>query len=60
MASTIVEAPLEIQRSGLTIPQEHLESCRALNLTTQGNCAGNTQNLEDVAACRVYDTDPWG
>lgn len=60
MAATIIEAPLDLQREGITIPHQHLESCRALNLTTQGNCAGNTQNLEDTASCRVYDTDPWG
>ncbi|KAH7048258.1 iron transport multicopper oxidase FET3 precursor, partial [Macrophomina phaseolina] len=47
MAGTIIEAPLELQQSGLTIPPQHLASCRALNLTTRGNCAGNTANLED-------------
>ncbi|GME55867.1 Multicopper oxidase type 1 [Neofusicoccum parvum] len=60
MAATIVEAPIQIQRLGIDIPQQHLEACRALNLTTQGNCAGNTQNLDDTDSCHVYDTDPWG
>ncbi|KKY28050.1 putative multicopper oxidase type 1 [Diplodia seriata] len=60
MASTIVEAPLDLQREGVVVPQNHLDSCRAMNLTTSGNCAGNTADLSDTAACHVYDTDPWG
>lgn len=60
MAATIVEAPIQLQQLGIEIPQDHLDSCRAMNLSTSGNCAGNTQNLDDTASCHEYDTDPWG
>jgi iron transport multicopper oxidase len=47
LIATMVEAPLEIQKS-LTIPQNHLDACKAANVPTAGNAAGNTVNVLDL------------
>jgi iron transport multicopper oxidase len=47
--ATFVEAPLEIQSSLKgKIPQDHLDTCSALDVPTAGNAAGNTANLLDL------------
>jgi iron transport multicopper oxidase len=47
LAATLIEAPLEIQKS-LTIPKDHLDACAVGNIPTAGNAAGNTKNLLDL------------
>lgn len=39
----MVEAPLELQNK--TIPQNHLDVCKALGMPTSGNAAANTEDL---------------
>lgn len=48
LAITLVEAPLEIQKNEVDIPTLNYEACKALNIPTKGNAAGNTDllNLE--------------
>lgn len=48
LVATFVEAPLELQKS-LTIPENHLEACKAGGVPTIGNAAGNSQNLLDLS-----------
>ncbi|KAJ4288632.1 hypothetical protein N0V90_011869 [Kalmusia sp. IMI 367209] len=49
LVATIIEAPLSIQKqlSG-KIPQNHLDACKAGSVPTQGNAAGNTEDLLDL------------
>lgn len=47
LIATMVEAPLEIQKS-ITIPQNHLDACKAGNTLYEGNAAGNTINFLDL------------
>ena len=44
----MIEMPMELQASGLTIPQDHLDICRAQGVPTAGNAVGNTVNLLDL------------
>ena len=48
LVATMIEMPAELQASGLTIPQDHLDICRAQGIPTAGNSAGNTQDLFDL------------
>lgn len=52
LIATMIEAPLEIQKS-LTIPQNHLDVCKAANTSTEGNAAGNTVDLLDLIGANV-------
>ncbi|KAK5703725.1 hypothetical protein LTR97_002738 [Elasticomyces elasticus] len=47
LAATIIEAPLELQKT-LTIPEDHLEVCREAGVATEGNAAGNTVDVLDL------------
>ncbi|TKA66614.1 hypothetical protein B0A55_08152 [Friedmanniomyces simplex] len=47
LAATFVEAPLELQKT-LTIPEDHLEACRARGIPIAGNAAGNTVDMLDL------------
>lgn len=47
LAATLIEAPLEMQKT-LTIPEDHLEVCRAAGLPVAGNAAGNTIDVMDL------------
>ena len=44
----MIEAPDELQKT-LTIPEDHLEACRAQGLPVAGNAAGNTVDLLDMS-----------
>ena len=44
----MIEAPLALQESGLTIPQDHLDNCQKQSVPTVGNAAGNTANVFDL------------
>ncbi|KAG5914460.1 hypothetical protein E4U42_000478 [Claviceps africana] len=48
LMATFVEAPTELQKS-LTIPADHLAACRAGDVPTVGNAAGNTKDLLDLS-----------
>ena len=52
LIATMVEAPLEIQKS-ITIPQNHLDACKAGNTLYEGNAAGNTVNFLDLTGANV-------
>lgn len=47
LAATMIEAPLELQETQ-SIPQDHLEVCRAIGTPSEGNAAGNTVDLFDL------------
>ncbi|GAP88601.1 putative multicopper oxidase [Rosellinia necatrix] len=48
LIATMVEAPLTLQQSGLTIPQSHLDVCAAQQVATTGNAAGNAVDFTDL------------
>ena len=48
LVATMIESPLDLQ-STITIPNDHLQACKAQNMGTAGNAAGNTQNLLDLS-----------
>ncbi|EON62976.1 hypothetical protein W97_02202 [Coniosporium apollinis CBS 100218] len=50
MTVTIIEDPSRLQKEQW-IPDNHLESCKALNIPVAGNCAGNVENLSDNSQC---------
>ncbi|UNI20006.1 hypothetical protein JDV02_006143 [Purpureocillium takamizusanense] len=47
LMATFVEAPTELQKQ-ITIPQDHLDVCKAAGQPTAGNAAGNTVDLLDL------------
>lgn len=47
LVATMVEAPLELQMT-LTIPQNHLDVCKAAGVPTAGNAAANTVDFFDL------------
>lgn len=52
LIATFVEAPTELQ-STLKIPDDHLNACKKLGVPTEGNAAGNTEDLYDLAGAHV-------
>ncbi|KAL5615257.1 hypothetical protein BROUX41_005311 [Berkeleyomyces rouxiae] len=51
LAATFIEAPLELQKT-LVIPDEHLDTCKAIGVKTEGNAAGNAEDFLDLAGER--------
>ncbi|KAH6891173.1 Cupredoxin [Thelonectria olida] len=47
LIATFVENPLELQKT-ISIPDNHLEACKAAGMATQGNAAGNTEDYLDL------------
>ncbi|KAF2497204.1 iron transport multicopper oxidase FET3 precursor [Lophium mytilinum] len=47
LIATMVEAPLILQDT-LTLPADHLAACKAADMPTAGNAAGNTINVLDL------------
>ncbi|KAK5160948.1 hypothetical protein LTS14_000741 [Recurvomyces mirabilis] len=47
LAATLIEAPLDMQKT-LTIPQDHLDVCKAGGVPIAGNAAGNTVDVLDL------------
>lgn len=47
LAAVMIEAPLDLQKT-LTIPQSHLDICKASGTLTEGNAAGNTEDYYDL------------
>lgn len=56
LAVTLIEAPLDIQKT-LTIPQNHYDVCTNASWPTQGNAAGNTQDVFDLTG-QTHSTPP--
>ncbi|KAG6137921.1 hypothetical protein E4U38_000812 [Claviceps purpurea] len=48
LMATFIEAPTELQKK-VSIPEDHLAVCRAGNVPTKGNAAGNTKDLLDLS-----------
>lgn len=48
----MIEAPLEMQKV-LQIPEDQYSACKALNIPTAGNAAGNTQDPYDLKGANV-------
>ncbi|KAK8153972.1 conidial pigment biosynthesis oxidase Abr1/brown 1 [Phyllosticta citrichinensis] len=59
MAAVMIEAPEQLQRSGIEIPSDHLAACRRQDITPSGNCAGSPRLL-DTASCRQFERHPSG
>jgi iron transport multicopper oxidase len=55
LSATIIEAPQEL--TGLTIPADHAAACKAQNIPTSGNAAGNT-NYTDLTGANVVPPFP--
>ena len=59
--ATIIEAPEVLGASGLKIPQDHLDACKAYPMLSAGNAAGNTQNpLDLTGSVTEVSTDFYG
>jgi iron transport multicopper oxidase len=52
LSMLMIEAPTQIQER-VTIPADHFQACKAGNVPSVGNAAGNTQNLLDLAGQNV-------
>lgn len=60
-SATIIEAPEKLDSSGLTIPQNHLDVCKAYPMQTAGNAAGNTQDpLNLNGSVTAFSSDGYG
>ncbi|KAI1827062.1 multicopper oxidase [Xylaria intraflava] len=52
LSANIIVAPDILQKT-ITIPPDHLNACRRLNIPTAGNAAGNTQNPLNLTGAPV-------
>lgn len=52
LIATFVEQPLELQKT-LTLPQNHLDACKAGDVPSAGNAAGNTKDYLDLTGENV-------
>ena len=61
MAVTFIEAPTELQKLNLAIPDNHRQACQLQGIKMQGNAAGTTVNWLDLTGA---PTEPplenWG
>ncbi|PVI00038.1 Ferroxidase [Periconia macrospinosa] len=49
LVATMIEAPLDLQKQLRgKVPPDHLQNCKAANIATEGNAAGNTIDLADL------------
>ena len=62
LIATFVENPLALQSSlADSIPASHLDACKAGNVPTAGNAAGNTEDVFDLSGeNKAPDTLPAG
>jgi len=61
LTATFIEAPHQLQAQGLTLPQNHIDACKAQGIPTVGNAAGNSQNWLDLTgAPTVPPLQDWG
>ena len=47
LAAVMIEAPEALQNS-LVVPENHYDMCRALDVPTRGNAAGNTVDVYNL------------
>jgi iron transport multicopper oxidase len=47
LAMTLIEAPLQMQQR-MSIPNDHIDTCRAAGVQYEGNAAGNTEDYTDL------------
>ncbi|KAF7556921.1 hypothetical protein G7Z17_g994 [Cylindrodendrum hubeiense] len=47
LIATFIEAPLDLQKT-ISLPSNHFEVCKAGNVSTEGNAAGNTDDYLDL------------
>lgn len=60
-SAVFVEAPDVLASSGLTIPQNHIDVCKAYPMDYSGNAAGNDINaLNLTGAPDTVPHDSWG
>jgi iron transport multicopper oxidase len=61
LTATFIEAPTELQRLGLRIPDSHRDTCNRLGIKMRGNAAGNDRDWLDLTG---QNTEPplqdWG
>jgi hypothetical protein len=57
LTATIIEAPEDLQAS-VTIPAQHLDACKAQNIPTEGNAAGNKGNWTDLFGANTSPPNP--
>lgn len=61
LLATIIEAPLQLQKSQPTIPSAMASICAAQGVPTAGNAAGNAKNYTDLSgAPNKPQGKPWG
>jgi iron transport multicopper oxidase len=64
LTMTFIEAPTQLQRLGLVIPDDHKAACSDLGIKTSGNAAGNGPNGGDWLDLSGEPTEPalndWG
>jgi iron transport multicopper oxidase len=53
LVATMIESPLALQAQNLTIPDSHWDACKAQDIPTAGNAAGNTKDLTDLTGENV-------
>lgn len=59
--ATIISAPEQLIASGLKIPQNHLDVCKAYPMLTAGNAAGNTHDpLNLNGSVTSFSSDGYG
>jgi iron transport multicopper oxidase len=52
LAATLIEDPLALQKD-LKIPDDHMAACKAGNVLTSGNAAGNLTDPLDLTGANV-------
>jgi len=58
LTATIIESPEILQRT-VTIPQNHLDACKAAGYPVRGNAAGNTVDFLDLTGANTEMPDPY-
>ena len=57
LSATVIEAP-EVLRN-YTIPQDHIDACKALNMPYAGNAGGNTVDVFDTSNYNEINEYPY-
>jgi hypothetical protein len=62
MRMTFIEAPMDLQKMHIQIPNDHRAICKKQSIRTSGNCAGDTAKALDTSGCANKETelDTWG
>ena len=57
LSMVFIEAPAELQKLNLQIPQNHKDACKAMGIPMKGNAAGNTNNWLDLTGAPTEPTE---